>query len=295
VSNDEELNNYFAVSGTPDPEATGAEADAGVPQQVATAIAMASAGITELRSHFADMLAELGGLRTQVAELARHSDQTSALAQQVAELATTLDELANEDDEGKKNPKPLDLAHIAPGDRTTVITNLAGWVNTVVFTGWPWTQDQIRACWPHHPDLINDMLLLKTTYEAAYQAGNRRAHHAADFRHLLDYITATCEERTRACPTDHGQHPVPLPARFDAPAAATAARHMQLAEVWTLTVHASTAQQTGDHTAVQEARDRATALIDTYKITQAEYQAYEQHVRADRAHQARQARTAEDD
>jgi hypothetical protein len=290
VSNEEELNNYLAVSGTPATEATGTEADA---QQVATAIAMANAGITELRAHFADVLSELGGLRTQVTNLDRHAAQTSALAQQVAELATALDELAS-DDEGKKNPKPIDLAHITPADRTTIITNLADWLNTVVFTGWPWTQDQIRPCWPHHPDLINDLLLLKTTYEAAYQAGNRRAHHAADFRHLLDYITATCEERTRTCPADHGQHPVPLPARVDAPAAATAARHMQLAEVWTLTDHAKTAHQTGAHTAAQEARDRATALIDAYKITEAEYQAYQQHVRATRAQQTRQSASKDD-
>jgi hypothetical protein len=292
VSNEEELNNYLAVSGTPDPSGSGGRA-----AEVLTAVAMVGAEIGELRAHLGDVLKDVASLRGDVTKLGQVTAGITRLAAEVHELAAHVDQLAGSDD--TKTPKPVDLAHLDDDNRTDVLGELANWVHTVLFTGWPPAAEQIRACWPLHPDLINDLLLLKTAYEAAYQVGSRRSHHAVEFRHLLDYITAGADERTRDCPTDLAQHEVTLPARNDLAAMNTAARDMVLAKVWRLTEQVNHARQLGRTDLAEQARKVAEAMVADNQITPAEYKAYDKRVLAtrvaERTRKAQQARADKDD
>jgi outer membrane murein-binding lipoprotein Lpp len=289
---EEEINDYLAASGTPDPTGSG-----GRTGEVLTAVAMVGAEIGELRAHLGDALKNMTALRGDVTKLGQATAGITRLTAEVHELAAHVDQLAG--DEDTKTPKPVDLAHLDDDNRADVLGELANWVHTVLFTGWPQAAEQIRACWPHHPDLINDLLLLKTAYEAAYQTGSRRAHHAVEFRHLLDYITAGADERARNCPTDLNRHEVSLPARNDLGAMNTAARDMVLAKVWRLTEQVNHARQLGRTDLAEQAGKAAEAMVDDNQITPAEYQAYEKRVRdthaAARTRKAQRARADKDD
>lgn len=272
----EELDDYLAASGKPGPDGSGGRAS-----DVLTAVAMVGAELGELRAHLGDVLKDMNGVREDITGLRRAVDTLSALSQQVTDLAVAVDELAQADTD--KAPKPVDLEHIADADRATMLEELANWVRTVLFTGWPQAQDPVRACWPHHPELINDLLMLKTAYETAYAAKSRRAHHAADFRHLLDYVMDVADERTGSCPADGKPHPVPLLPRNDLKAAATAARDMVLARVWRMTERANQARRLGRDALAGRARARAMEMFTEHDITQAEYDAYEERVKYSKA------------
>ena len=288
----DEINDYLAASGTPDPSGSGGRAG-----EVLTAVAMVGAEIGELRAHLGDVLKDMASLRGDVTKLGQAAAGITRLAAEVHELAAHVDQLAG--DEDKKTPKPVDLAHLDDDNRADVLGELANWVHTVLFTSWPPAAEQIRACWPHHPDLINDLLLLKTAYETAYQTGSRRSHHAVEFRHLLDYITAGADEHTRNCPTDLAQHEIPLPARNDLAAMNTAARDMTLAKVWRLTEQVNHARQLGRTDLAAQAGKVAEAMVTDNQITPAEYQAYEKRVTAtrtaERTRKAQRARADKDD
>jgi hypothetical protein len=260
---------------------------------VLTAVAMVGAEIGELRAHLSDVMGDMTGVRSDITGLRESVNGLTRLSHQVNELAIAVDELAGADDD-KKAPKPVDLAHLDDDDRALVLEALANWVRTVLFTGWPWTQNRIRACWPHHPDLINDLLLLMTCYEAAYTVSGRRSHHAVEYRHLLDYVADVADERTRDC--DPARHEVTLPARNDLGAMTTAARDMVLAKVWRLTEHANQARRLGRDELAAQAENTAAELFDEHKITPTEYQSYEQRIGHSRAAaQHRQTRAAKDD
>jgi hypothetical protein len=288
----EELEDYLDASGKPGPDGSGGRAS-----DVLTAVAMVGAELGELRAHLGDVLKDMNGVREDITGLRRAVDTLSALSQQVTELAVAVDELAQTDSD--KAPKPVDLEHIADEDRDAVLQELANWVRTVLFGGWPWTQDRLRGCWSHHPDLINDLLMLKTAYETAYAAKSRRAHHAADFRHLLDYVMDVADERTRECPAKLAYHEVTLPARNDITAVNAAARDMVLARVWRLTEQANRARRLGRDDLAARAQDVATAAFDEHQISKAEYELYEQRVQRSRAaaeaRRARQTRETKDD
>lgn len=289
---DDEINDYLSVSGTPDPSGSGGRAG-----EVLTAVAMVGAEIGELRAHLGDVLNDMTALRDDVTKLGQAAAGITQLTAEVHELAAHVDQLAG--DEDKKVSKPVDLAHLDDDTRTDVLSELANWVHAVLFTGWPPAAEQIRACWPHHPDLINDLLLLKTAYETAYQTGSRRSHHAVEYRHLLDYITAGADERTRDCPTDLAQHEVPLRARNDLGAMNTATRDMVLAKVWRMAEQVTRAHQLGRTELAKQAEDTAKAMFADNQITPAEYEAYEKRVLATRAaertRKAQRARADKDD
>jgi hypothetical protein len=266
----DEVNDYLGAAGKSNADGSGG------PGEVLTAVAMVGAEVGELRAHLADVLNDMTGLRADVTGLGEAVTGLSKLSLEVGQLAAMVDQLLN-GDEQNKIPKPVDLANIKPADRTKVLTELLTWVRSVLFDGWPWTQERLRACWPQHPDLINDLLLLKTCYAAAYKATDRRSHHAVEYRHLLDYVMDVADQRTRQCPAED-QHEVPLPPRNDQQAMAAASRDMMLAEVWRLTEQANQARNAGAHDLASQAEDRAAQLFEKYQITPPEYQAYEQRV-----------------
>jgi hypothetical protein len=263
----DELGDYLGAAGNP---------NAGGPGEVLTAVAMVGAEVGELRAHLADVLTDMTGMREDVNGLGKAVARLSSLSIEVGELAAMVDLLVN-GDEQNKIPKPVDLANIKPADRSKVLTDLITWVRAVLFDGWPWTQERLRACWPQHPGLVNDLLLLKTCYEAAYKAAGRRSHNAVEYRHLLDYVMDVADQHTRQCPAE-GQHEVPLPPRNDLAAMTAAARDMMLAEVWRLTEQANQARHAGAHDLASQAEGRAAELFEEYQITPQEYQAYEQRV-----------------
>lgn len=273
---DEEIEDYLSASGKQSGSGAG---------EVLTAVAMVGAEIGELRAHLGDALQDLTAVREDVTGLHQAVKGLTDLSRQVSELAMVVDELAQED--GSTTPRPVDLAHIPEAERGTALQELADWVHTVLFGGWPWTQGLLRPCWPHHPDLINDLLILKVTYETAYVKG--RAHHAVEYRHLLDYVMEVAAERTRSCPTDtRTPHDVPLPPRHDLRAMMTAARDMVLAKVWRMTEQANRARQLGSDELAGQAEAKAAELFATHQITQEEYQAYERRVQ--RSYAAESAR-----
>lgn len=231
------------------------------------------AGQTD-REHLAGLPGVVERLRADVTALAELGDEVDRLGEAVAEL---LDRGPAEDP-----PRPVDLAHVSPEQRETWLAELADWVRDTLFAGWPWTQARLRACWPQHPDLVNDVAWLRTAYRAAYDHPSGRAHHAADFRRWLDEAMATAEQTTRGCPLpgtpDAHTHTAPSPPRDDTAGLAAAQRTRHLAEIHRLVVQANHPDTAPDLAAAAAARARE--LFTAYGITQAQYEYYEAAVEA---------------
>ncbi|MBG0826152.1 hypothetical protein HS048_36410 [Planomonospora sp. ID91781] len=227
-------------------------------------------------------LGRLTGLPRLVEQLQRQAAEAEQLAEEVARLAQAVEDLA--DSEPAEPPlRPVDWAHVPLEERGAWLADLVAWVRDVVFVGWPPAAERLRGCWPRHLDLVNDVAMLRTLYQAAYERSSGRAHHAVEFRRMLEEVLRTADAHTRECPGpgEARPHLVPLPARDDTDQLRQAERVGVLGEVYRLTEQANHLATPPDLRAA--ATERASRLFSEHRITQAEYLAYEQALTASRA------------
>lgn len=231
--------------------------------------------VAHTRTGLDELRADLGTLPAGFAELGARVDELAVLGEQVTRLASSVEKLLTQDPAGGAC-RPVNLTQVPADERPACLENLASWLRDVLFTGWPWAQELLRPCWPQHPGIVQDLLLLRSAYACAYEDADARAHHGADFRRWLHEIAAASEETTRDCaqPGTPGwaQHSVPLPARDDTAMATASSRTAVIAQVYALIV------QGNDERLDQDLRDqalvRADALCNQHGIEQAEYLAY---------------------
>lgn len=254
--------------------------------RVLSGVAVVGAEVGELREKVARLTAQLDPVRTRLAELTDHTvdtarlgelhrkvDALAALADQVADLSDAVAALAD-NDQGDAL-RPVDWAHLPPGEQGEVLQELVEWVRDVLFVGWPSARPVIRPCWPQHTELLNAMLWLRCAYQTTYDNPHGRAHHAADFHRTLREVLERCQILTEHCPPPGaGVHVVPIPPRDDSPALAAAARTAAIGQIYDLNRHATNDQAPPD--AREQALARANELWTAYRIRREEYEAYEE-------------------
>ncbi|MFI6541439.1 hypothetical protein ACIBHY_53930 [Nonomuraea sp. NPDC050547] len=232
----------------------------------------------------ARQLRPLSGLPAVVEQLRAEANRVPELAEEVSKLADSVGQML--DNPPAKAPSPQDWTHVPAADRREWLEELLAWVRDVLFTGWPWTATRLRACWPRHLDLVNDVAMLRCLYQTAYDHAGGRAHHAVEFRRSVDDVMATANERTRACPppNDGRPHLVPIPPRDDSTHLNQAVRIAILAEFHQLQEQANHPQTPQDLRA--DVMARARHLSQLHHITQEEYATYENALAASKAHAA---------
>lgn len=240
------------------------------PGGVMPALTVLAGDIGELRAELREFREQLADVLATVDQLGKRVAGLSDLEARVYALADTVQALIQGDE---NKARPVDLAHLTHQDRDRVLGNLVRWVRDVVFTGWPWTQEQLRPCWLHHPDLVNRMLWLQAAYQMAYDQPNARPVAAADWHRWLDDVMAHADRQTAECPPPH-EHPGPVPPRDDLGVLSVVQdwRRAALAEIAQLMRVTAQAGYSPDQ--VTAARQRVRALIDAHRITEEEYNTY---------------------
>ncbi|MBB4920973.1 hypothetical protein [Streptosporangium saharense] len=257
---------------------------------VLTAVSAVSVDVGRLRARVDQLVAEqaaaarqvgkLGALPVAVASLQQRTTQLEQLAGEVAGLSAAVQQLADVGQGGKAGadtpPRPVDWVHVPPAERLDWMTDLAAWVRDVLMTGWPTSGDLLPPCWPHHRAMVNDLALLRVTYETAYDYEGGRAHTGGEFRRLLADVLTTAAAQAQDCPapSDPRPHPVPRPPRDDTAAVQAVERIGQLGEVHALVTQAN-ANREQDPALQAAAQARASELWIAYQITPQEYQRYE--------------------
>ncbi|WP_093176135.1 hypothetical protein [Sinosporangium album] len=231
--------------------------------------------VEQLTAEHAAAARQLGRLMPLAAKVEQLQMQLEQLAEETEQLSAHVEQMATQE----LPSRPVDWAHVPSDARQDWMVELAAWVRDVLFTGWPHAMEELPSCWPLHRDLVNDCAVLRTTYDAAYESADARAHHAVDFRRLLEDVLRSAAARTRGCPTQGSDrpHPVPRSARDDIDQVHAAQRLGLLAELRALVEqanHPSTPQSLRT-----EAAEHAKRLFRQHGITQEEYTAYEQMLR----------------
>ena len=270
-----------------------------------SSVALVGAETGELRARTATLTDQVTGLSAQVEKLAGRMVDASHLAQirgeldrlvdlaeVVAELSETVNELAKE--ETPNTFRPVDWAHLPDTDREEILQDLVAWVRDVLFDGWPSAQQRIPECWPHHRELINEMLWARTSYQVAYDNPHGHARDAGDFRRALDDAIDRATEVTRGCQRPDDGHLVPLPPRDDTEALQAAARTDIIGQIFTLTRQGNDLGVSEEIRAV--AREQASALVAEHDIGATQFQQYQVARRLSEDHaQAPAARTRRSD
>lgn len=260
----EEHEEYLGNLGRPAAQQGGPGAGLG---EVLTAVAIVGAEVGELRSSQQLVSDRLAEVETRFGEVDGRLGVVGALADQVAGLSTAVAQLLGQDDneEEQEDPlRPVDLAHIPLENRAEVLGGLVEWVRDVLLPGWPHVRESVRACWVHHPDLVNAMLMVRTGWRTAYDTAGARVHHAVDFHRTLDDVARWADQRTAECPPYHG-NVLPEQTRDDSVQLRQMLRRDALAVISDLYEVLNRPETPDDERA--EASARVGALIQQYGLT----------------------------
>ncbi|KAB2376967.1 hypothetical protein [Actinomadura montaniterrae] len=271
---------YLGDLGKASPAGSG-NADPG-PGQVLSALAILSAEQGETRAHLAELRDHLGDVLEQVGNLDKLVSDVPILSGRLASLTDAVDQLLRQPEDSKT--RPVDLAHVPPEERREVLGELVVWVRDVLFTGWPWTQDALRPCWLHHPDLVNGMLWLRAAYNAAYDMPKAQPHAAGDFHRWLDDVMDRAAGRTEQCPEPGAPdpHPVPAAPRDDTATLDAVMRRPGLDEICEelyrlMQIRPDTGYAPGD---VEAATQRTRQIIAETGVTEEQFNEYVRSRRA---------------
>lgn len=241
---------------------------------VMSALTLLSSEQGELRAEVRELREQVGDLLQDVHQLGKSVTALSGLEAKVLALADSVDQLLGQGTD--EAVRPVDLAHIPPEEEDQVLADLVTWVRDTVFSGWPWTQERLRACWVCHPDLINRMLWLKSAYAAAYDDPRARPHSAADWHRWLDDVMDWADQATANCPAPEA-HEDPPPPRDDLEVMRRRRRAAALAQVHRLMQVTARAGYPADQ--VQAAQRQVQDLVAKHGITEDEYRAYVRNLR----------------
>lgn len=133
---------------------------------------------------------ELDALRRKVNELAALPAQLTDLAQTVTELTERVAKLtATRDDAGKRTdavqpssvPGWLTLPEDAPAAAAAaILTDLAGWLRAV-YLRFRDAASVFPECWAWHPEVVEELLWLRTAHAAAYTGSRASVAAVADW------------------------------------------------------------------------------------------------------------------
>ena len=210
---------------------------------------------------------DMGRLDERVKELASHLETLQAgqervkalrtdltsLAENVAELRKTMEQLAANEDAPTPPPQPWDWPSMSGDEGIAAIKALADWMEHALFRWWPQTAEKIPTCWMRHTDMLRDLSLLYVSYEQAYKHPGRRVHHEVDWRRSLNDMIDSIDTARKTYNCGTKEHTVGQTTRSDRDHVEEHVRQMALGQIYL-------ADRAGD-------KDRVAQLMDVHHIT----------------------------
>lgn len=136
-----------------------------------------------------DPAAAVAGLARETEALRRRLDDLGALRGQVAELADVVADLAERLITDKAAPAgptswlglpDHDAGEVAVRRAAAVLVDLVGWTN-LVYLRYPDAAASLPECWLWHPDVVEELLWLRTAWAVAYRGPVASALQAGDW------------------------------------------------------------------------------------------------------------------
>jgi hypothetical protein len=171
-----------------------------------------SPSVAALAVHVNGLHRDIETLTGKVDALTSTQRQHAALLNGLAELRSQIDQiltiLASQDDDA---PAAWFWLTMPDQERDEKLSELADWVETVLRTQYPdYLADQVRPCWPNHPEARWQLAWLYQQWSQAYLAEQPALKDAADWHdrwspgviRRLSVIMRRCEEGCRRLPRD---------------------------------------------------------------------------------------------
>jgi hypothetical protein len=144
---------------------------------------------------FLDVVAELGELRARVEQLTRDRDQDKETIAELTQLGPTVEGLSEavvrsttlgpalsargEDEEAPA--APWCWITMSPGEQADRVLELARWVRDVLRGRYPGRTESIRACWPEHPTVLEELGWLYGEWRMAYLDEDGTHRHVGEW------------------------------------------------------------------------------------------------------------------
>jgi hypothetical protein len=162
-----------------------------------------SLALAALATHVNRLSQDLKSLTTKVDALTRTQQEQALVLNGISELRRQVVEihaiLAEEDED---SPAAWFWLTMSDQERDEKLAELSDWVETVFRAQYPdYLADQIRPCWPNHPEARWELAWLYQQWSRAYLAKHPEPRDAADWHdrwspgalHRLSKVMSRCE------------------------------------------------------------------------------------------------------
>jgi hypothetical protein len=163
----------------------------------------ASQSVAALATHVNGLRRDLKSLATKVDVLTRTQHEHAVVLSGISELRRQVEQiLAIVTDEDDASPAAWFWVTMTNQEGDEKFGELSDWVETVLRAQYPdYLADQIRPCWPNHPEARWELAWLYQQWCAAYLAKRPTLKDAADWHdrwspgvlHRLSQVMSRCE------------------------------------------------------------------------------------------------------
>ena len=157
-------------------------------------VAALAVHVNSLRREIEDLATKVGGLVAKQREHTAVLHDLTDLRHQVEQILATL----TEDDDA---PTTWFWLTMSDQERDEKFAELRDWVETVLRVQYPdYLADQIRSCWPNHPEARWELAWLYQLWSAAYLGERRAPRDAADWHdRWVPGVIRRLQESTAKC------------------------------------------------------------------------------------------------
>lgn len=162
-----------------------------------------SPAVAALATHIDRLRQDLKSLVTKVDALTSTQQEHAVALNGISELRRQVDQiLAILGDEADPSPTAWFWLTMTDQERDEKFGELSDWVETVLRAQYPdYLADQVRPCWPNHPEARWELAWLYQQWSLAYLARRPAPRDAADWHdrwspgvlHRLSRVMALCE------------------------------------------------------------------------------------------------------
>jgi hypothetical protein len=169
-----------------------------------------SPSVAALATHVNGLRRDLKSLTAKVDVLTRTQQDHAVVLDGISELRRQVEQiLAILSDEDGLSPAAWFWLTMNEEERDAKFSELSDWVETVLRAQYPdYAADQIRSCWPNHPEARWELAWLYQQWSFAYLAKRPTLKDAADWHdrwspgvlHRLSQVMSRCEAGCRRHP-----------------------------------------------------------------------------------------------
>jgi hypothetical protein len=139
------------------------------------AVAALAVQVNELRR-------DLKSVKAKVDVVARTQHEQAAVLNDLAELRRQVEKILDLVTEEDESSRPWFWLTMPERESEEKLSELTDWVETVLRVQYPdYLADQIRPCWPNHPEARWELSCLYQLWSAAYLGTRSRLKDAADW------------------------------------------------------------------------------------------------------------------